>query len=126
MSLPFLLGLLGGREEAKAACSELSAHPEWLPSFPHNAQLFLAYGSGEIDDQKLLQGMKTSKWMKGWAHFVIALTHLADGDRHQAQDHFNACIAMRCLYDFPTDWSRAFLDRLKKDPAWPSWISQKP
>jgi hypothetical protein len=58
-------------------------------------------------------------------HHYIALERLAEGDREGARKHFRKCVATGCHNWENYDRRCAYLDRMKKDPTWPSWIPVK-
>jgi hypothetical protein len=61
-----------------------------------------------------------------YAHYIIGITRLSEGDRDGAHKHFAAAVATRFTNIQEYDWSRAFLARLERDPTWPPWIPVKP
>ena len=60
------------------------------------------------------------------AHFFIGMSLLGDGDRAKARAHFREITSTRAVFAGQQIWSRAFLTRLEKDPAWPPWIPLHP
>jgi hypothetical protein len=69
--------------------------------------------------------MKGSRWNQCLAHYYVAMTKLAEGDRKGAQEHFDKVIKTRAFLWGPYDMSWVFLARLAKDPTWPRWISKR-
>jgi tetratricopeptide (TPR) repeat protein len=60
-----------------------------------------------------------------YAHYLIGLRRLADGDRPGAREHFRAAVENRSLASTTSPYARAYLARLKRDPEWPRWIPVK-
>ncbi len=122
-----LLYLLGRKAEAVAAYRELQ-----LPNFLAEARdgsyaQLLEYNCarGRMTAEELLSAGKGSEYHQCNAHFFIAMSLLADGNRAAARDHFQKCVQTRC-FDFDAyDWSRMFLARMKQDPGWPRFLSPR-
>lgn len=53
------------------------------------------------------------------------MTLLSEGDRDGATRHFQSCLDTYVLPFYARHWSRAFLERMKRDPTWPPWIPVK-
>ena len=78
--------------------------------------------AGELSEDDLVRGAKGSRWDQCLAHYYVALTKLAEGDRKGAQEHFDKVVKTRAFIWGTYDMSWVFLARLKKDPTWPPWI----
>ena len=72
--------------------------------------------------EKLLRTAGHSKRKQMFAHMCIGLMLFADGDRPGARRHFNECVATHYSHRGDYQWSRAFLARMDRDPAWPRWM----
>ena len=115
-----LFYLLGDRETAKAKYRAMEL-PQALATVRQGSYgKLLAYNRGDIDDRRLLNDVKNSKYHECNSHFFIAMSLLADGDRDGARKHFEECVATGCFDFDASDWSRTFLARMKQDPNWPS------
>jgi serine/threonine protein kinase len=90
-----------------------------------NLKRLLNYYCGDLTNAELIQGSARSKWSQCDAHFAIALSHLAEGDRAAAREHFQRAAATRLIAFAQCDWSRAFLARLERHSGWPPWIPVK-
>jgi hypothetical protein len=88
-------------------------------------QPLLDYDCGEISAEQLLESAGTSRWQLIEAHFAIGVDLLSDGDRRGAAEHFQRCTDTYVLEYMEYKWSRAFLERLQRDPTWPPWIPVK-
>ena len=98
--------------------------PPWLLEW---YQHLLDYNCGMITEteENLLRAAGKSRWNQCEANFFIGMTRLADGDRVGAADHFRLSVDTRVYIFFEYVWSRAFLARMEKDPAWPPWIPMR-
>jgi tetratricopeptide (TPR) repeat protein len=122
-----LLRLLGRKPQAEQACRQIRVRlMEPFPSRPEWFKKWLDYNCGELTDQQLLQAAGSSRWDQCEGHFYMALAKLADGNRAGAREHFRQCLATGVFTCGEYRWSRAFLARMEKDPAWPPWIPVKP
>jgi serine/threonine protein kinase len=83
------------------------------------------YIAGELSAEELLDRAGRSQWDQCLAHYYIAMSKLAKGDREGAKEHFNKVIKTRAFFWGPYDMSWVFLSRLK-DPTWPPWIPKRP
>ena len=97
-----------------------------FPDRPKWHKKLLDYNCGELTDQQLLQEAGSFRWDQCEAHFFMAMTKLADGNRAGAREHFRQCIATGVFRFYDYRWSRAFLSRMERDPTWPPWIPVKP
>src|SRR5262249_11319586 len=79
----------------------------------------------EKTTDELLKFIGRSREDECMAHYFLGMNRLADGDRKGAREHFEKSIASRCFYFGDYDWSWMFLNRMTRDPAWPSWIQGK-
>jgi tetratricopeptide (TPR) repeat protein len=119
-----LLGKKGDRVEASKA---LLKQPERIYTLrPEPILRCLRYNAGdpEMPEEKLLQLAKVSQWDQCLAHYSVAMTKLADGDRKGAREHFDKAVKTRAWGWGEYDLSWVFLSRLEKDPTWPPWIPQ--
>jgi serine/threonine protein kinase len=80
------------------------------------------YAAAEISEDELLKRVSIVRLWKFYAHYDIALTRLADGDRTGARDHLRQAIQNRLIGN--DDWylTRILLARMEADAAWPPWI----
>jgi tetratricopeptide (TPR) repeat protein len=120
-----IVRLLGDEQAAVDACPMLgerfSRLPDWLlERYRH----LLDYNCDTISKEELLAAAAESRFRQCEAHFFIGITLLAEGDRAGAAEHFRQSVNTRVLMFFEYSWSRAFLARMEKDPAWPPWIPQ--
>jgi serine/threonine protein kinase len=91
------------------------------PWRPH----LVAYTSGEIDDAEFLKRSADSRIALCQAHYFIAMTHLASGERDLARKHFQAAADQKIVGYLEDAMSRTFLVQLERDPTWPKWIVAK-
>jgi serine/threonine protein kinase len=119
------LCLLGKKEEAVDASKKLleqTVRFYTLRSEP--LQACLRYNAGKLPEDEFLHGARSSRWNQCLAHYYVAMTKLAEGDRKGAQEHFDKVVETRAFLWGPYDMSWVFRARLAKDPAWPRWISK--
>ncbi len=121
-----ILRLLGRKAEAMKACAELRERADQTPGLAGNNFLIrvLDYNRGELAEVDFLQAANGAR-QRCLAHYHVALTYLADGDRENARRHFRACQDTQFVFAWEFEWSRAFLARLQADPKWPPWIPEK-
>jgi serine/threonine protein kinase len=122
-----ILRLLGHKTESELACIALSKKPDGFAEFnrPDSSRRLVEYGAGKLGADQLLLAAAASKMDLCEAHFFIAITRLADGDRAGARDHLRAAFATHARVLTVYDLSWAFLARMEKDPDWPPWIPVK-
>ena len=119
-----VLCLLGRKEEAVKASQELL--PQLVLSFYPLRQApilrCVAYNAGELTADELVKAAKGSRWDQCLAHYHVAMTKLAEGDRKGAQEHFEKVVKTRAFIWGAYDMSWVFQARLEKDRNWPPWI----
>ena len=122
-----VLCLLGDKKEAVKASKALLAHPERFYTLRREPILrCVRYKAGELSADELLEHAGRSQWDQCLAHYNIAMTMLADGDREGAREHFDKAVKTRASGWGEYDLSWVFRDRLDKDPNWPPRIAKKP
>jgi serine/threonine protein kinase len=123
-SPPLILLLLGKPEEARQAYRQI--RKEELPAWDDGWWFkCLDYSSGRISSETLLQAAGQSPPKLSDAYCLIGLWRLSQGERTEAQEHFRKCVATCAFDSWHWPWVRAFLARMEKDAAWPSWIPLK-
>jgi tetratricopeptide (TPR) repeat protein len=121
-----ILRLLGHKPDAVAASLESRKQVEQSPfAAMGHLQRLLDYNSELISADELLRGVGASKWGQCTAHWCIALTKLAEGDRPGAREHFRKAVATRVFLLRSYELSRMLLARMEQDPTWPTWIPLK-
>jgi serine/threonine protein kinase len=122
-----VLCLLGKREDAVKESKALLAQPERFYTLRREPILrCLRYNAGELSAAELLRSAGSSRWDQCLAHYNIAMTKLADGDRAGAKKHFDMAVNTKATGWGEYDMSWVFQHRLAKDPNWPPWIPKKP
>jgi hypothetical protein len=121
---PLILLFLGKPEQARQVSLQVRKVelPPWDDGWWFKC---LDYNCGRITDDQLLQAAGEARPRVSDAHFLLGLWRLSEGDRAAAQEHFRKCAANRVFDSWEWPWVRAFLARMEKDPAWPSWIPAK-
>jgi tRNA A-37 threonylcarbamoyl transferase component Bud32/tetratricopeptide (TPR) repeat protein len=124
MDTQSVLCLLGKKGEAVEARKALqSEQPSRFYTLRHEPLLrCLRFNAGELSEDDLVRGAKGSRWDQCLAHYYVAMTKLAEGDRDGAREHFAKVVETRAFIWGPYDMSWVFLDRLKEPPTWPPWI----
>jgi RNA polymerase sigma factor (sigma-70 family) len=120
-----VLCLLGNKEEAVNTSKALLRQPEKFYTLRRQSILrCLRYNAGDLPADQLVREAGSSRWDQCLAHYYVAMTKLAGGDRRGAQEHFDKVIKTRAFLWGPYDMSWVFQARLAKDPTWPRWISK--
>jgi tetratricopeptide (TPR) repeat protein len=110
-------------KRAEAAKLRPVDHPGYTEA-PDGKLRLAEYIAGTISAEELLKprvGTPTQLELCQ-AHFWIGLVRLSDGDRKGARESFEKCVATRWLPLGIKGLARAFLERMKRDPEWPTWI----
>src|SRR5262249_14758736 len=76
------------------------------------------YMVGDIPEEEFLKQRNKSPLLRCGAHFMVGLTHLADGDRKGAHEHFEKAVATKFRNQIYYPYARAFAARMKRDPEW--------
>jgi hypothetical protein len=118
-----LFQLLGYKDDALAASRAI--RQQMAPSTAEQWKRQWDYLCGNISENEYLKSCGRSRWLRCGAHYHIALSRLADGDRDGARDHFRKAVQTRLIVNYVCDWSRSFLARMEKDNTWPPWIPMK-
>jgi hypothetical protein len=84
----------------------------------------LRFKAGELPADDLIQGAKGSQWDQCLAHYFVAMTKLAEGDREGAKEHLDKVVKTRAFLWGAYDLSWVFQARLAKDASWPPWIQK--
>jgi tetratricopeptide (TPR) repeat protein len=125
MDSQMILCLLGKRGEAIEASKALLKQPERFYTLRREPILrCLRYNAGALTEDDLVRGAGHSRWDQCLAHYVLAMTKLAEGDRKGAQEHFDKVIKTRAFFWGIYDTSWVYRARLAQDPNWPPWISK--
>jgi hypothetical protein len=120
-----VLRFLGRKSEAVAASLTFRQHPERLPPIGKESyQRLVDYSCELITEEELLGASAHSNHDLCRAHFFIAMTKLAEGNRHSAAEHLRKCVATRDFIFVAWFLSRIFLARMEKDPTWPPWLKK--
>lgn len=83
----------------------------------------VAFTCGEIDDAEFIERSAPSRAALCQAHFVVGMSHLAQGDRTGAREHFRAATDLKTFGYLEEAMSRTFLVQMDRDPDWPRWIA---
>jgi serine/threonine protein kinase len=126
MDTQAVLCLLGKKEEAVKTSKALQKQPMWFDTLRIETLLAcLRYNAGDLPADEFIGDANGSRWNQCLAHYYVAMTKLAEGDRKGAQEHFDEVIKTRAFQWGPYDMSWVFQARLAKDPTWPRWISKE-
>jgi tetratricopeptide (TPR) repeat protein len=117
-----VLCLLDKKEDAVKASEALLEQPNRFYTLRREPILWcLKYNAGKLSEDELLKRVEPSRWNQCLAHYYVAMTKLAKGDREGAREHFDKVIETRAFLWGAYDMSWVFQARLK-DPNWPPWI----
>jgi tetratricopeptide (TPR) repeat protein len=120
------LCLLGNKQEAVKTSKRLQEPPTRFYMLRREPLLAcLRFNAGDLPADEFIRGAEGSRWNQCLAHYYVAMTKLAEGDRKGAQEHFDKVIKTRAFQWGPYDMSWVFQARLAKDPTWPRWISRE-
>jgi tetratricopeptide (TPR) repeat protein len=123
---PMIPLLLGRPDEATQASLKVRNNAAAvLPWYEGWYYRYLDYQSGRITEDELLRVAGRCRLKLCEAHLAIGLRHLAEGDRAGAAAHFQESADTRVFIYWDYLWARAFLARMKRDPAWPRWIERR-
>jgi tetratricopeptide (TPR) repeat protein len=120
-----VLYFLGRKEDAVKASQEWQKHPERIYPLRQPPLLrCVRYTAGDptMTADDLLQSAKGSRWNQCLAHYCVAMTKLAEGDRQGAREHFDKVVKTRAFIWGAYDMSWVFRARLAKPHNWPPWI----
>jgi hypothetical protein len=125
MDTQMVLCLLGKKADAIEASKALLKQPERFYSLRREPILLgLRYNAGALPEDDLVRGAGHSRWDQCLAHYCVAMTKLAEGDRNGAQEQFDKVIKTRAFLWGVYDMSWVYRARLAQDPSWPPWISK--
>jgi tetratricopeptide (TPR) repeat protein len=124
MDTQTVLCLLGQKEQAVKASKGLLEQKEQFYTLRREPILrCVRFDAGDptMTADELVRHAGSSRWDQCLAHYSIAMTKLAEGDRDGAREHFDKAVKTRAAGWGEYDMSWVFRDRLK-DPNWPPWI----
>ena len=125
MDTQMVLCLLGKKGDAIEASKPLLKQPERFYMLRREPILrCLRYNAGALSADDLVRGAGRSRWDQCLAHYYVAMTKLAEGDRNGAREHFETVVKTRAFLWGAYDMSWVFEARLRKDPTWPPWIRE--
>jgi hypothetical protein len=120
-----VLYFLDRKQDAVKAAQELQKQLERFYTLRRAPLLrCVSYNAGDLSADQLVQAARGSQWDRCLAHYSIAMTKLAEGDRKGAQEHFDEVIRTRAFLWGAYDMSWVFRARLE-DPTWPQWIAPR-
>jgi hypothetical protein len=118
-----VLSLLGKKEDAVKASEALLEQKDRFYTLRREPIIrCVRYNAGKLRAHELIRLAGRSQWDQCLAHYYIAMTKLAEGDRKGAKEHFDKVVKTRAFLWGPYDLSWVFQARLAKDPNWPPWI----
>jgi len=116
--------LAGNLPRAQELSREFRATPQARsPKGPWRHHL-LAFTCGDIDAEEFLKRSAESRIDLCQAHFFVAMSHLARGERSKARQHFQTGSQLKIVGSLEEAISRSLLVQLERDPAWPRWIPE--
>jgi hypothetical protein len=125
MDAQAVLYVLGKKGDASEASKVLLKQPERFFSLRREPILrCLRYNAGALPEDDLVRGAGHSRWDQCLAHYCIAMTKLAEGDRKGAHEHFDKVVKTRAFFWGIYDMSWVYRARLAQEPNWPPWISR--
>jgi hypothetical protein len=127
MATQSVLCLLGKKGDAVEASKALLKQTDLFYTLRREPILrCLRYNAGGLPEDDLVQGAKGSRWNQCLAHYYVAMTKLAEGDRNGAKEHFDKVVKTRAFGWGEYEMSWVFRARLANDPTWPPWIPKGP
>jgi hypothetical protein len=85
----------------------------------------VAFTCGDIDGEELIERSASSRIALCQAHFSVAMSHLAVGERAEARKHFQSAARLKVQGYLEEAMSRSFLVQLERDQQWPMWIPKR-
>jgi dienelactone hydrolase/tetratricopeptide (TPR) repeat protein len=85
-------------------------------------ETFDKYITGKLSEAELVQFAGKNLMLLCFCHYLVGLDRLSDGDRAGAREHFQKALDTKFYAAVIYPYVRAYLARLKRDPAWPKWI----
>jgi hypothetical protein len=85
----------------------------------------LEFQAGTCSAADLVHAVAGSCWDQCLADYLIAMRHLAEGNRPEATKHFQIAVDTKAYFWTFHDLSWLFLARLEGNPNWPSWIPKR-
>jgi tRNA A-37 threonylcarbamoyl transferase component Bud32/tetratricopeptide (TPR) repeat protein len=126
MDAQSVLRLLGKKEEAVKASEALLEQKDRFYTLRREPIVrCVRYNAGKLTADELIRSAGRSRWDQCLAHYNVAMTKLAGGDRTGAKEHFNKAVKTRATGWGEYDMSWVFLARLENDPTWPPWIPEE-
>jgi serine/threonine protein kinase len=118
-----VLYLLGKKGDAVEASKALLKREDLFYTLRREPILrCVRYNAGELSADELLRLAGRSQYDQCLAHYYVAMTKLAEGNRKAAREHLGKAVKTRAWGWGEYDMSWVFLSRLEKDPTWPPWI----
>jgi hypothetical protein len=117
--------LLGDPDLAKATAIEVRGkfpRTPWRGGWYSDIANFCA-GDLTVQQFERITGVSLLNQCEG--QFFIGMKFLAEGDRRSAAEHFRKSVDTPLEVAEDYVFSKAFLERLEKDPNWPPWIPKK-
>jgi len=114
--------LAGQPHRARQFSRDLRQADPHLAANEHPWQTILDYCCGELSEEALLADLADSRSSLCQAQFLVGMTHLANGDRAKARQHYQAASDLKIVNYVEDYLSRALLAQLDRDPNWPRWI----
>jgi tetratricopeptide (TPR) repeat protein len=107
--------LLGKRKEALSQAEQVSG----------GIPIAEKYLRGDMTEAEFLQSNEKNRMTSCFAHHLVGLVRLSNGDRAGAGEHFQKALDTKIYANIQYPYARAYLARLKRDPEWPRWIPVK-
>ena len=111
----FLLGEFAAAKRVAAVNLRQGSTGAWV----HESN---RYYHGDLTDEEFLAKAGAYSVPRCHANFAVGLRQLANGNREMAKRHFEAALQTGRYRFLGWIWSRAFLQRMEADPAFPNWI----
>jgi hypothetical protein len=82
------------------------------------------YHAGILPEDELLIRAAPFGLLQQIFYHEVAMAALAVGDRHKAQEYFQKVVETVQVGSWYYHSAGMFLERLRTDPSWPSWIER--
>src|SRR5262249_26524730 len=119
---PFVPLFLGDRPGATAAIGGLGRDFKVPGTEGADMTNITNFVARKMTEEQYLESVIGSRCVP---YFLAGLVRLSEGDSKGALDQFQKSVDTKWFVSWAYGYSRIFLERLQRDPTWPTWIPAK-